>query len=598
MKSLTRTVLYTVLASTVLAGCATPRGAPGSRVEREADEAIVQVRNEMRQSSENVANQNRRMAEQETAAQNNLEAQEARALSVLRQEPRFDLILNNAPARDVFMALVAETPWSLTMHPDVKGAVSTSLRRVTIREALDALREMYGYDYRIDGTRISIYAPTAQTRSFVVHYLTSSRNGSSEIRVNSGSNSVTTNTGTGGNTNVMSNGQNNAGFNGGVNGTSSQSTNSVSTQIQTNTTSNLWKEMSDAIKAMVVPGPGKHVLITPQASLITVRAMPDELRQIEQYLQSVKGAVQRQVMLEAKIIDVELNDNYQSGIDWNRLFTQFGNTTIQAGVLGAAAATGLRALPVGGVNIPNLVALPSLGSGAYGLSIGAANFDAVLSFLEAFGSARVLSSPRIATLNNQRALLKVGTDEFFITSATPGSTTGTTGLLGSAAVNPPTLNWASFFSGIALDVTPQIDESSVVTMHVRPSVSSVSERVRELNLGSAGNYKLPTARSSVNETDTVVRIENGQMVAIGGLMQTESNNGLSGLPGASNAGPLGSLVSNQSRIGKKRELVVLIKPTVIKSSADWASTWNNASLLMKIQPQKVIEINGDKAVTK
>lgn len=491
MKSLTRTVLYTVLASTVLAGCATPRGAPGSRVEREADEAIVQARDEVRQSAENVANQKRLVADQEYLAKANRDAQEASALAVLRQEPRFDLILNNAPARDVFMALVAETPWSLTMHPDVKGVVSTSLRRVTIREALDAMREMYGYDYRIDGTRISIFAPTAQTRSFVVNYLTSSRDGRSEIRVNSGSNSVTTNTGTGGNTNVMSNGQNNANYNGGVNGTSNQSTNSVSTQIQTNTTSNLWKEMSDAIKAMVVPGPGKHVLITPQASLITVRAMPDELRQIEQYLQSVKGAVQRQVMLEAKIIDVELNDNFQSGIDWNRLFTQFGNTTISAGVLGTAA-TGLRTLPAAGVNIPNLVAMPALGSGAYGLSIGSTNFDAVLAFLEAFGSARVLSSPRIATLNNQRALLKVGTDEFYITSATPGSTTGTTGLLGSAVVNPPTLNWASFFSGIALDVTPQIDEGSVVTMHVRPSVSTVSERTRELDLGSAGNYKLPT----------------------------------------------------------------------------------------------------------
>lgn len=592
MKNLTRTVLYTVLASSVLAGCATPRGAPGSRVEREADTAIAQAREEVRQSAANVAVRNGLAVDQVALAKANSDAQEANALAILRQEPRFDLLLNNAPARDVFMALVAETPWSLTMHPDVKGAVSTSLRRVTTREALDAMREMYGYDYRIDGTRISIFAPTAQTRSFVVNYLTSSREGRSEIRVNAGSNSVMTNTGSSGNTSVQSNAQNN----GGINGPSGQSTGSISTQIQTNTASNLWKEMSDAIKAMVIPGPGKHVLITPQANLITVRALPDELRQIEQYLQSVKGAVQRQVMLEAKIIDVELNDSYQSGIDWNRLFTQFGNMTISAGVLGALP--GLKALPTAGVNIPNLVAMPGLGSGAYGLSIGATNFDAVLAFLEAFGSARVLSSPRIATLNNQRALLKVGTDEFFITSATPGSTTGTTGLLGSASVNPPTLNWASFFSGIALDVTPQIDETSVVTMHVRPSVSTVSERTRELNLGSAGNYRLPTARSSVNETDTVVRIENGQMVAIGGLMQTESNNGLSGLPGASNAGPFGSLVSNQSSIGKKRELVVLIKPTVIKSSSDWAATWNNASLLMKIQPQKVIEINGDKPANK
>lgn len=588
MKSMTSTVLYTVLASTVLVGCTTPRGAPGSRVERDADTTIVQTREEIRQSAEHVDAQ-KKMAEQIVLAQANRDAQEASALAVLRQEPRFDLVLNNAPARDVFTALLAETPWSLTMHPDVKGAVSTSLRRVTVREALDAMRDMYGYDYRIDGTRISVYAPTAQTRSFVVNYLTSSRQGNSDIRVNAGSNSVMASSGSGGNSNVVSGAQNN----GGASGASGQSTGSVSTQIQTNTTSNLWKEMSDAIKAMVEPGPGKHVLITPQASLITVRAMPDELRQIEQYLQSVKGAVQRQVMLEAKIIDVELNDNYQSGIDWNRLFANIGNTAVSLGVLGTNTG-GLRSLPTAGVNIPNLVSMPALGSGAYGLSIAASNFDAVLAFLESFGSTRVLSSPRIATLNNQRALLKVGTDEFFITSATPGSTTGSTTTNGAPTVNPPTLNWASFFSGIALDVTPQIDESSVVTMHVRPSVSTVSERTRELDLGSAGSYRLPTARSSVNETDTVVRIENGQMVAIGGLMQTESNNGLSGLPGASTAGPLAALASNQNRVGKKRELVVLIKPTVIKSSGDWASTWNNASLLMKIQPQKVIEINGDK----
>lgn len=580
MKHLTRTALYMLLASTVLAGCGTQAGAPSSAFERSADEDIVNTRNEVQRTALAVEKQNKLNIEQAALAV----TQEANTLALLRSEPRFDLILNNAPARDVYMALVAETPWSLTMHPDVQGVVSTSLRRVTVKEALEALREMYGYDFRMDGNRISIFAPTAQTRSFVVNYLTSQRVGQSDIRVNAGSNTVAGGAGSTSNTNGLS---------GNTAGSSGQSTGSVSTQIQTSSTADLWKEMGDAIRSMVEPGSGKHVLITPQASLITVRALPDELRQVEQYLQSVKGAVQRQVMLEAKIIDIELNDNYQSGVDWNRLFTQLGNTTISAGILGAA---GVKGLPAGGSNIPGLVSMPALGSGAFGLSVGSSNFEAVLAFLESFGSTRVLSSPRIATLNNQRALLKVGTDEFFITSATPGSTTSSGTSNGNPIVNPPTLNWASFFSGIALDVTPQIDESNVVTMHVRPSVSTVSERTRDLDLGTAGTYKLPTARSSVNETDTVVRIENGQMVAIGGLMQSESDNGLSGLPGASTAGGLSSLVSNQRRVGKKRELVVLIKPTVIKTSNDWASTWSNASLLMKIEPKKVIEINGDKPV--
>ena len=246
MKSMTRTVLYTVLASTVLVGCTTPRGAPGSRVERDADTTIVQTREEIRQSAEHVDAQ-KKMAEQIVLTQANRDAQEASALAVLRQEPRFDLVLNNAPARDVFTALLAETPWSLTMHPDVKGAVSTSLRRVTVREALDAMRDMYGYDYRIDGTRISVYAPTAQTRSFAVNYLTSSRQGNSDIRVNAGSNSVMASSGSGGNSDVVSGAQNN----GGASGASGQSTGSVSTQIQTNTTSNLSGHLGAA------PTPGR-----------------------------------------------------------------------------------------------------------------------------------------------------------------------------------------------------------------------------------------------------------------------------------------------------------------------------------------------------
>ena len=502
---------------------------------------------------------------------------------VVLKEPRFDLVLTDAPAREVFMSLVVDTPWSVSLHPDIKGTISTTLRRVTVKEALEALREMYGYDFRVDNNRISIFAPTAQTRSFVVNYLTSQRNGQSDSRVNSGSNAPNTSssstTGSTSSTGTTTN-----------SGSTPSSNGSISTQLQTSSQADLWKEMGDAVKSMIEPGAGKHVLITPQASLITVRALPDELRQVEQYLQSVKGAVQRQVMLEAKIIDVELNDNYQSGVDWTRLFTSSEGTVALGSLTKDNGIT--QALSASGTNIPNLVGLPNLAAGAFGLSIGSNNFQAVLGFLESFGDTKVLSSPRIATLNNQRALLKVGTDEFFITSATPGSTSSASTSSSSAVVNPPTLNWASFFSGIALDVTPQIDETNTVTMHVRPSVSTVQEKTRQLNLGTAGNYSLPTASSNVNETDTIVRIGDGQIVAIGGLMQMSSDNGISGLPGASQAGVFGTLMGNTKRTGKKRELVILIKPTVIKTSSDWSSTWASATSLMDVPASKVIEITG------
>lgn len=487
-------------------------------------------------------------------------------------EPTFDLVLTDANAREVFTSLVTDTPWSLVLHPDVKGTITTTLRGVTVKEALESLRDMYGYDFQLQGRRISVYPTTAQTRSFVINYLNASRNGRSDSRVNLGGNATGTGTpatqGTTGNS-----------------APAAQST--VSTQIQTTTNANLWNEMIDTVKSIVGTAPGRTVLATPQANLLTVRAMPDELRQVEQYLSTVRGSVERQVMLEAKIIDVELNDSFQSGVDWTRLFAR-GKTVGSAGF--QTSDNGItRALPgVGKNDLGNLIGLPSLGAGAFGLSLGTANFELILSFLESFGNTRVLSSPRVASLNNQRALLKVGNDRSFITSATPGSTVqnGT----GSPTVNPPTLNWERFFSGISLDVTPQIDESNSVMMHVRPSVSVVTAMEQKLDLGTAGSYNLPTASSNVNETDTFVKVPDGQIVAIGGLMQMETSDGASGVPGATRMGPLGSLLSNQARSGHKRELIVLIKPTVIKSEQDWAKSWNNATL----KPSKVIEIQGSK----
>jgi len=533
-------------------------------VERSIDDEIVRIRTQAQAIASHQA---------QTAILMD-ENQRVQMLAQLKREPRFDLLLTNAPAKDVFLSLVAGTTWSLTLHPGITGTVSTTLRRVTLREALDALSDMHGFEYRIEGSRISVFPPTLRTRNFVVDYLTSTRVGQSDARINSGNSSAAGASGAGGA----------AGAGGG------SSTGTISTQVQTSSTADLWKEMGEAIRAMVQEGEGKHVLLTPQASLITVRATPEELRKVEEYLNTVRGAVQRQVMLEAKIIDVELSDNFQSGVQWNRLFSP-GNTDGAIGRL--TQNTGIPNLPSDGVNIPGLVSLPGLSSNAFGLSLASTSFEMLLSFLESFGTTKVLSSPRVATMNNQRALLKVGTDEFFITSATPGSavSTGTD----TPTVNPPTLNWASFFSGISLDVTPQIDNTNNVTMHIRPSVTSVQERIRELNLGTAGNYRLPTATNRVNETDTVVRIPDGHIVAIGGLMHMESDEGASGLPGAENAGIFRSLLSNNRRTSRKRELVVLIRPTVIKQNKDWASTWDKASLLMQIEPTKVIRIEGTRS---
>jgi MSHA biogenesis protein MshL len=201
-------------------------------------------------------------------------------------------------------------------------------------------------------------------------------------------------------------------------------------------------------------------------------------------------------------------------------------------------------------------------AGAFGLAFQTSNFAALLNFLETQGSVQVLSSPRIATLNNQKAVLKVGTDDFFVTNV---STSTTSGSGNSGNITSPSITVQPFFSGIALDVTPQIDADGNIILHVHPSVSAVQERAKVVNLGALGSFTLPLASSSINETDSVVRVQDGHIVAIGGLMRQQSSLDKSQIPVAGDMPGVGGLFGQRGREMSKQELVILIKPTVVHS---------------------------------
>ncbi|HPW06444.1 MAG TPA: secretin N-terminal domain-containing protein [Burkholderiaceae bacterium] len=472
-------------------------------------------------------------------------------------EPRLDLLVNNANAREVFLAIVADTRYSMLMHPDVAGTLSVTLRGVTVKEALEAIRDVYGYDFKIDGRRITIYAPTLQTRIFTVNYPHAERRGSSDLRVASGAALVA-------NSSPGSNGSN--GSSGGQQSSGQQPEN---TRVSTTSKSDFWSELSDAVKGLVGGGPGRSVIASPQAGIMAVRGMPDELRQVERFLKAAQIAVERQVMLEAKIVEVELRDGYQSGVNWAAFGTS-GSSTAVAGVLGSGVASTNPLLQSGSTVLSGVVPVPSVaaGGGLFGLALATSRFAAVLGFLETQGDVQTLSSPRIATINNQKAVLKVGNDDYFVTNVSGGSTTAATSS-SSASTTLPTLTLTSFFSGIALDVTPQVDDGNSIMLHVHPSVSTVTEKTKQIDLGSIGNYRLPLASSSVNETDTMVRIQDGAIVAIGGLMQLESNRSVSGVPGTSGLPGFSALFGNRANTGRKKEVIVLIKPTIIRSQQDW-----------------------------
>lgn len=541
-----RILLIVIMATLFLSGCA------ASKASRNTQDAIQQ---EMDSASQPSAKPGK-----SDAVSDALLPPLSVALPRVENKPletKFDLTVNNTAASQVFTAIVSGTRYSILLHPDVSGNLSLNLKDVTVFDALEAIHEMYGYDYRVDGTRIYIQPLTMQTRIFQVNYLTGQRDGKSSLRVSSGSVSDAASTpGT---------------------GTAGQSASSVgissreSSKVSMTTTTDFWGELSMALKMIVGEEKGRNIVVSPMSGVIVVRAMPEELRNVTAYLKASQISIERQVILEAKIVEVQLNDSYQSGVNW----ASFTNGAKGAASIGQIGSGGALAPSVGGLpsvisgggsltSIPGvdlMNAAANVGGSLFGLAFQTSNFAALLNFLESQGNVHVLSSPRIATLNNQRAVLKVGTDEFFVTEITGGTQTTTT-IAGTA----PTVRVQPFFSGIALDVTPRIDENNDIILHVHPSVSTVSTVNKTVNLGTTmGTYNLPLASSSVSETDSVVRAKDGQIVAIGGLMRQSSVDGESGLPFLPK-----SIFGQTSKTTEKRELVILIKPTVVNSDKDWS----------------------------
>ena len=476
-------------------------------------------------------------------------------------ESRFDLAVNNTPVQQVFTAIVSGTRYSILVPADVSGNISLNLKDVTVLEALEAIRETFGYDYKVDGSRIFIQPISIQTRIFQVSYLTGQRQGSSALRVTSSSlaDSVGSSPTPASSTSTPP----------ANSPTRATSRGMDSSRVSMTTNADFWEELSQALVAIVGKESGRNVVISPMSGVIVIRAMPEELRNVAAYLKASQISIERQVILEAKIIEVTLIDSLQSGVNWSS-FTNNGTNFTSAGQLGAGsslnptvggAATSLTGSAVSGIPGSSLSAASGNPGSLFGMAFQTSNFAALLSFLESQGSVHVLSSPRIATLNNQKAVLKVGTDEFFVTGIT-----STTTVVGTVPITTPSVTLQPFFSGISLDVTPRIDVNNDIILHVHPSVGQVTTVKKVLDLGaSTGTYNLPLASSSISETDSIVRARDGQVIAIGGLMRqatVEEDSGIPGLPKF--------LFGQTSKRTEKRELVILIKPTVVNSDSDWS----------------------------
>jgi MSHA biogenesis protein MshL len=489
-------------------------------------------------------------------------------------EPRFDLSVNNAPAAQVFLQLAQGTPYNMLVSPDVSGTLSITLKDTTVPEAMDTMRELFGYDFRISGNRIFVYSNAVQTRLYRINYLPGRRQGASDVRVSSSA-MTQASSGTGG-----------AAGSGGGGSTAGGGKPNDNAQVRTTSDSDFWREVQASMTALVGSEGGRSVVLNPAAGVVVVKATPAELRQVENYLKAVQLSIERQVMLEAKIVEVHLSKDTQTGVNWS-LFGKVLSDKLQGSV--GIVRPGVNLAPSGPVTLPDGttvnpgagISAGSLGRGFYGMAFQAANFAALMSFLQTQGEVTVLSSPRIATLNNQKAVLKVGSDELYVTGV---STTTTSS--GSGNVSSPSVTLTPFFSGISLDVTPQIDDAGNVMLHVHPTVSTVTEKNKFIDLGSLGAFKLPLAASAVNETDSIVRVKNGQIVAIGGLMKHELTTEQVGVPGLKDTPLVGHLFKQNGVVSSKRELVILLKPTIIHQDGAWPDGDTSAEAQARVDAAK------------
>lgn len=485
------------------------------------------------------------------------------AKSDIDTEVHFDLKVDHSEAREMFMSLVKGTAYNMVIHPQVKGKVTLELKNVSVADVLETVRNVYGYDFERNGFTYYIYPNGIRTRLFKVNYLDVKRHGISKLKVSSGQ---VTQTATGRSGSSASSGSSSG--SGGSRETVSASS------IDTSSDSDYWNELQTALNTLIGKEKGRSVVISPQSGVIVVRAMPSELRAVEEYLKSTQVIMQRQVLLESKVVEVILSDGYQTGINWSALKTTDSSQILLSQVGGGSVfGSGVSSINgnSGDLNPGSLNQVAGSTTTAFGGVITAAlnigkNFSAFLELLKSQGDVQVLSSPQVATMNNQKAVIKVGTDEFFVTNVESSTNTGTTN-----STTQNNVELTPFFSGVALDVIPQISEENDITLHIHPTVVDVTEKVKNISVSSSTTLSVPLAVSSIRESDTVIRAKSGQVVIIGGLMKNKKANDQAGVPWLGDLPLIGGLFRHSREAVIKSELVILLKPTVVEGAAQWAA---------------------------
>lgn len=451
----------------------------------------------------------------------------------------YSVVVTDVPVRQLLFTLARDAEINVDIHGDIVGRVTMNAIDQTLPQILSRITKQVDLRYTLDGVNLIIMPDTPYWHNYTVGYVNLDRGSESEVTV------ATAVSSTGGS--VDEDGD-----------TAGEGEGNISrTTVKTNTAADFWGSLQLNLQQIVAQESvtesdeesGDPVVVNPVAGVVSVFATQRQHNQVQVYLDRVTANAKRQVLIEVTIAEVELSDTYQTGVDWTRVSDNLGTGSNGPNITQAVLGNNLGAAPFVALTYNNFDAD---GSG----------FTASVKLLEQFGDTKVLSSPRIMALNNQTSLLKV-VDERVYFSLEREVVEGTDN---NAEREIITSEIRTVPVGFVMSVTPQINENGTVSMNIRPTITRIIGFKVDPGprLLADVDFDNLVPEIHVNEIESVLEVSDGQTVVLGGLMQDQEINGQDGLPGLSRIPVLGKLFSYEKDEIKKSELVIFLRPTVIR----------------------------------
>ena len=471
----------------------------------------------------------------------------------------YSVVVNNVPVDELLFALARDANLNVDIHPNISGKVTLNAIDQTVPQILERITKQVNLRYQIEDNHIIISPDLPYFRSYQVGYVNMSRESTSKVDIstqiiaelqrsaNFGENS----SGSGGDS--SGGGQSGSGSNNSTTSIVNQSKNYLWERLQQNIISILESDLTGEETGTSEKGQAKNasVILNPESGVIMVRATHQQHQEIQKFLDQVVASVQRQVLIEATIVEVRLNDQYQAGVDWKRISGDYS-------YIQSLTGNNLQGPPFYaiGYNNPN---------SRFG------DISATVRLLEQFGAVKVLSSPKLMALNNQTAVLKVVDNLVYFSidaQLEPIQSVNNSVFTGTTYTTKYTTEINTVPVGLIMSVTPQIGEEGTVTLNIRPTISRVIEYVQDPNpdlIAADVVNKVPVIQ--VREVESILKINDGKVAVIGGLMQDSSDRKTDGIPVLSDIPMIGDLFTYRNDQYSKTELVIFLRPTVVREAS-------------------------------